>query len=48
MSDEPIVTPTTTGSGIPDHIKADADALIEQANTEMGRPPPGAKEEQKE
>ena len=45
MSDEPIVTPMTIDSGIPDHIKADVDALIEQANIEMGRVPPGVEEE---
>jgi hypothetical protein len=50
MSDEMPEMPTITplGESIPETIKAELDALIEQANIEMGRPPPGADEEQKE
>jgi|KBSMisStandDraft_5_1062788.scaffolds.fasta_scaffold20647_6 hypothetical protein len=43
MSDEPILTPMP--AAISDEIKAELDALIEQANIEMGRPSPGAEEE---
>ena len=50
---EPLVTvapPVVSLHVIPEEVVANADALIEQANIEMGRvPPPGAEiKEQKE